>query len=63
MSSKLFIRNPFARSSASAAPSECLVESLAAFSTRAAAAASTAAAADPLAGAGAFEAIFSRRSP
>jgi hypothetical protein len=61
MSSSLWSRSRSARSCISAASGHCLPESLVTFCTSAAAAATTAAVADPLAGAGAGEAIFDSR--
>jgi len=61
MSSSLCSRSRSARPCISAASGHCLPESLVTFCRRAAAAATTAAVADPLAGAGAGDAIFDSR--
>jgi len=61
MSSSARRRKPSARSCASAAPGHRLMERSATFCRSAADAATTAAAADPLAGAGASDAISLRR--
>jgi len=61
MSSSPWRRRRSARTCISAASGHCLLESLATFCNRAAAVATTAAAAEPLAGAGASEAISVRR--
>jgi hypothetical protein len=61
MSSSLCKRSRSARPCISAASGHCLPESFVTFCSSAAAAATTAAVADPLAGAGAGDAIFERR--
>jgi len=61
MSSSLCRRSRSARACISVASGQCFCESRATFCTRAAAAATTAAVADPLAGAGAADAIFDSR--
>jgi hypothetical protein len=61
MSSSLCKRSRSARARVSVASGQFLTDSRATFCTRAAAAATTAATADPLAGAGAADAIFDSR--